>query len=181
MITGYGVPGFVTQSGAEVKTVQTSQVLNGGVPVKLVEGIATELAAGDTIDKFYGVIVRDATILAIKHAEDLVGALSRGYIQVAIKADDEPVRGGAVYYDPTNHWFTTTASGMVQIPAVWAADGQGSGIAEIQVRDYVPVAGTTGKVDLTSGVTGTLPITNGGTGATDAATARTNLGAAAAS
>ena len=141
MITGYGVPGFVTQSGAEVKTVQTSQVLGGGVPVKLVDGIATELAAGDTIDKFYGVIVRDAAILAIKHAEDLVGALSRGYIQVAIKADDAPVRGGAVYYDPTNHWFTVTAEGMVQIPAVWAADGQGSGIAEIHVRDFVPVSG----------------------------------------
>lgn len=141
MITQYGIAGAITQSGAQIKTVLIKgTAIAAGTPIKLDDttGEAKELAAGDTLDKFAGIIVRDPAPFQRANTNMFDGALTVGFIQVAIKEGDSPRIGGAVYYDPANHYFTTTAASMVQIPAKWAANGQASGCAEIEVVPYFP-------------------------------------------
>ena len=76
--------------------------------------------------------------------------------------------------------FDTEVSNNTDVAANTAARHDEVSIAASGGRDYVTISGnqqlTLHDVDLTSEVTGDLPVADGGTGASDAVTARTNLG-----
>ena len=80
--------------------------------------------------------------------------------------------------DVTN--FDTEVSNNTDVAANTAARHDAVTIAASGGRDYVTISGnqqlTLHDVDLESEVTGDLPVADGGTGASDAVTARTNLG-----
>ena len=140
MITKNGIAGAITQSGAQIKSVLVKTAISAGLPIKLdaTTGEAKELASGDDLNDFFGIIVRDPAPFQRSNAGSYDGALDRGFIQVPIKTGESPKRGEAVYYDPATHQFTTTSASMIQIPAKWAANGQASGCAEIEVLPNFP-------------------------------------------
>ena len=108
------------------------------------------------------------------------------------------LKRGIYYCDGTNVIDATSASGIaVPLPASDGGTGQTSyttgdllyasaattlaRLADVAtgnalISGGVGVVPSWGKVGLTTHISGTLPIANGGTNATDAATARTNLG-----
>lgn len=133
--TGYGLAGALVESGYHAKTVRvTSTDIVPGMPVKLdADRNAAELAAGDSLDAFVGIIIKNPGSFELPLAPDFVGAVFDGHIQVAVAEGVNPKMGEQVYYDPAKHAFTNAAAGAVQIPARFAVDGVGSGVSEIHV------------------------------------------------
>lgn len=95
----------------------------------------------------------------------------------ALVADDLPTvpatKGGTglTSYTVGDLLYADTGTSLAALPDV--------AVGNALISGGVGVAPSWGKIGLTTHVTGTLPIANGGTNATDAATARSNLGAAA--
>lgn len=144
-LNSYGRPGSVTQSGARVKTIYCDGKLAAGLPLKHnAEGRAVELEAGDTFADFIGVLVADPAGWAPTFDFEMRGALDTGFIQVTLAEGIEPKTNDPVYYDPAKHVFTNTASdGAIQLPAMFAVDGVGSGVGEIRVFPSLPPAAAT--------------------------------------
>ena len=111
---------------------------------------------------------------------------SSGSITVTNTAPDQVVSltgAGTTAVTGTYPNFTITSNDQY-VGTVTSVNGTGSvnGITltgTITSSGSLTLGGTLSGVSLTTQVSGTLPVANGGTGATSAATARTNLGAAA--
>lgn len=148
-ITSYGRAGTVTQSGARVKTIACDGHLAAGLPLKLNEnGQAIELAAGDTMQGFIGVLVADPAGWAPTFSFEMRGALDTGFIQVPLAEGVTPKVNDPVYFDPANHVYTNTAAdGLIQIPAQFAVNGVGSGVGEIRVFPALPVTAAAEALD----------------------------------
>ena len=199
-LNSYGLAGSITQSGSSRRTISCDGPLAAGLPLKIGDnGLAVELAAGDAIDDFVGVLVKDVPGFAPVFSYEKRAALFDGFIQVPVADGITPKTNDPVFYDPADHVYTNAAGdGLIQLPALFAVDGVGSGVAEIHVFPSLPPAAAASapagltqdtadqryrksadKINLTKDVSGALPIANGGTGATEAAAAREALGAAA--
>lgn len=131
-----GFAGSVTQPGATIKSAYADTEIAEGLPVKLKDGKAVVLEAGDKAENLFGIAIK-RTPFATFDPGQLLPFLHEGYIQVPIAASVEPVRGGQVFYDPTASVFTTDNT-KVAVRAIWSADGQSDGVAEIQVVTYIP-------------------------------------------
>ena len=124
--------------------------------------------------------VRENGTLVIPEGKALTIAVRGDFY---VKTTEAATVGGQVYVNKTNgNILAAAGSNGIACPG-WRFKTAGSANDMVIISNWgVEVSsggGTGGTVNL-SNVTGTLGIANGGTGATDAATARTNLGAAAA-
>lgn len=143
MFDGYvvkaAVAGAITRRGSDRKSITFAEAIADGLPVKEVDGVAKVLEADDGLDAMIGVKVRvhDGWALQVFPQEGTV--LSIGFIQVPIAEDDEPKRNQSVFFDPENNVFTTDKT-KTPVRAVFAANGQADGCAEIEVVQQVAVA-----------------------------------------
>lgn len=136
--TGYrrkaGLAGAITQAGAVIKTVNHGGTpLDVGTPVKIASGKAVAMTATDDISLMWGIVIRNQHGFNNDFLDSTQAVISEGFVQVPMTAEETPSRGAPVYWNATTKKFTTTATSNVAIRAVFAADGQAEGVAEIQV------------------------------------------------
>lgn len=136
--TGYrrkaGLAGAITQAGAVIKTVNRGDTpLDVGTPVKISSGKAVAMTATDDMSLMWGIVIRNQHGFNNDFLDSTQAVISEGFVQVPMTAEETPSRGAPVYWNATTKKFTTTATGNVAIRAVFAADGQADGVAEIQV------------------------------------------------
>jgi hypothetical protein len=128
--------------------------------------VDSNFAAFDTTT---GKLIKDSGSAAADFATAAQGALA-----------DSASQPGHTHTASEVNDFDTEVSNNTDVAANTAARHDAVTIAASGGRDYVTISGnqqiTLHTVDLTADVSGDLPITEGGTGASDAATARTNLG-----
>ncbi len=136
--TGYrrkaGLAGAITQAGAVIKTVNHGGTpLDVCTPVKIASGKAVAMTADDDMSLMWGIVIRNQHGFNNDFLDNTQAVISEGFVQVPMTAEETPSRGAPVYWNASTKKFTTTATSNVAIRAVFAADGQADGVAEIQV------------------------------------------------
>ena len=131
-----GFAGSVTKSGAVINSFNADTEIAEGLPVKLASGKIVEMATGDKAHQCVGIVAKRAPF-ATFDAGQLLAVVHEGFVQVPMTEGETPARGGQVYFDPDTHKFTTTSASKVPVRAIWAADGQADGLAEIQVVPHI--------------------------------------------
>ena len=131
-----GFAGSLTKSGAVINSFNADTEIGEGLPVKLADGKIVEMAEGDQAHQCVGIVAKRSPFTSFE-AGQLIAVVHEGYVQVPMTDGETPARGAQVYYDPATHKFTTTSASKVPVRAVWAADGQADGLAEIQVLMHI--------------------------------------------
>lgn len=136
-----GFAGSVTQSGAVIKSAAAATRIPAGTPVKYKDGKVVALEGTEKAQDIFGIVMKVATPFEPFYPGDLIEVVHEGYVQVAFdeEADAASVRGGQVFFDTEKKLFTTDST-KVAVRAIWASDGFGDGIAEVQIFPFIPSA-----------------------------------------
>ena len=149
----------VTITGGSITGITDLAVADGGTGSSTASGARTNLGATTVGSSFFTLTNPSAITFPRMNADNTVSALNAADFRTAIGVG-------------TGTGTVTSVSGTGTVNGITLT-------GTVTSSGNLTLGGTLSGVSLTTQVTGTLPVANGGTGATSAATARSNLGAAA--